>query len=85
MYQIVIIFDFRYSDLNEEDFKLHSVTFSWPSRIKPIIQLSRNRLSHKKDLATTELRERIRLFEQHVSKWYESAPPAALYWVLWVV
>ncbi|KAL5267409.1 hypothetical protein ACHWQZ_G004450 [Mnemiopsis leidyi] len=64
-----VLFLLEYSDLNEEDFKLHSITFGWPARIKPIIQLSRNRLSHKKDLANTELRERIKLFEQHVTKW----------------
>ena len=61
---------YRCSELHDDDYKLHSMTFSWPARIKPIVQHSKNRLNNKRDLANNELKERIKLFENHVSSWY---------------
>ena len=63
------MFLLEYSQLCEEDYKLHSMTFSWPGRIKPIIKLSKNRLTHKKDLAGNELKEKIKVFEQNINSW----------------
>jgi dynein heavy chain len=48
-----------YSFMNEEDIKLNGVTFTWPSRIMPIFDLSKKRLTQKKVKAQEDLKAKI--------------------------
>jgi dynein heavy chain len=48
-----------YSFMNEEDIKLNGVTFTWPSRILPIFDLSKKRLTQKKVKAQEDLKAKI--------------------------
>ena len=48
-----------YSFMSEEDIKLNGVTFTWPSRILPIFDLSKKRLTQKKVKAQEDLKAKI--------------------------
>jgi dynein heavy chain len=48
-----------YSFMSEEDVKLNGVTFTWPSRILPIFDLSKKRLTQKKVKAQEDLKAKI--------------------------
>ncbi|KAI9206289.1 dynein heavy chain and region D6 of dynein motor-domain-containing protein [Polychytrium aggregatum] len=49
----------NYAFLSEEDIKLNGVTFTWPSRIMPIFDLSKKRLMQKKTKAQEDLKVKI--------------------------
>lgn len=46
----------NYSFMSEEDIKLNGVTFTWPSRIMPIFDLSKKRMLQKKAKAQEDLK-----------------------------
>jgi dynein heavy chain, axonemal len=49
----------QYAFLSEEDIKLNGVTFTWPSRILPIFELSKKRMVQKKAKAQDDLKVKI--------------------------
>ncbi|KAJ3092439.1 Dynein heavy chain 3, axonemal [Quaeritorhiza haematococci] len=49
----------NYAFMSEEDIKLNGVTFTWPSRILPIFELSKKRTQQKKAKAQEDLKLKI--------------------------
>ena len=49
----------QYAFLSEEDIKLNGVTFTWPTRILPIFDLSKKRMLQKKSKAQDDLKIKI--------------------------
>ncbi|KAJ1562895.1 Dynein heavy chain 7, axonemal, partial [Nowakowskiella sp. JEL0078] len=49
----------NYAFLSEEDVKLNGVTFTWPSRILPIFELSKKRMMQKKAKVQEDLKAKI--------------------------
>ena len=49
----------NYSFVSEDDIKLNGVTFTWPSRIIPIFDLSKKRMVQKKTKAQEDLKLKI--------------------------
>ncbi|KAH6601980.1 hypothetical protein BASA61_001578 [Batrachochytrium salamandrivorans] len=48
-----------YTFMSEDDIKLNGVTFTWPSRIMPIFELSKKRMVQKKTKAQEDLKLKI--------------------------
>jgi dynein heavy chain len=48
----------NYAFLSEDEIKLNGVTFTWPQRILPILDLSRKRMAQRKIKAQEELKEK---------------------------
>ncbi|KAJ1517722.1 Dynein heavy chain 7, axonemal [Coelomomyces lativittatus] len=51
----------NFTFLSEDEIKLNGVTFTWPSRILPILDLSKKRMAQRKVKAQEELKEKISL------------------------
>ncbi len=47
-----------YTSLPEEDIKLNSQTFNWPSRMEPIFEVSQQRLASRREKAENQLNQR---------------------------
>eukprot|EP00795_Rhopilema_esculentum_P009610 gene9610-17369_t len=62
-----LIFLLDYATLPYEDIKLNSTVFHWSDHIQKIFELSRNRIDHRKDLAMTELRKKLKNFDEKLN------------------
>jgi dynein heavy chain len=49
----------NYTFLSDEDIRLNSMTFTWPQRILPIIDVSRKRITQKTDRLRDDLKNRV--------------------------
>ncbi|OAJ37962.1 hypothetical protein BDEG_21931 [Batrachochytrium dendrobatidis JEL423] len=60
-----------YAFMSEEDIKLNGVTFTWPTRILPIFELSKKRMLQKKTKAQEDLKLKIEAtnnFPEYIKK-----------------
>lgn len=62
-----------YAFLTEEDIKLNGVTFTWPSRIMPIFDLSKKRMTQKKTKVQEDLKVKIENTNADLEECYEQA------------
>ncbi|KAI8904079.1 dynein heavy chain and region D6 of dynein motor-domain-containing protein [Gorgonomyces haynaldii] len=62
-----------YAFMSEEDIKLNGVTFTWPSRIMPIFDLSKKRMSQKKTKAQEDLKLKIEETNAALDECYDQA------------
>jgi dynein heavy chain len=60
-----------YAFLTEEDIKLNGVTFTWPSRILPIFDLSKKRMTLKKTKVQEDLKVKIETTNTELEECYE--------------
>nr|KAJ3422605.1 Dynein heavy chain 3, axonemal [Polyrhizophydium stewartii] len=62
-----------YAFMSEEDIKLNGVTFTWPTRILPIFELSKKRMLQKKTKAQEDLKLKIEATNADLDECYDSA------------
>eukprot|EP00842_Homolaphlyctis_polyrhiza_P004869 jgi/Hompol1/5383/HPOL_004407-RA len=62
-----------YAFMSEEDIKLNGVTFTWPTRILPIFELSKKRMMQKKTKAQEDLKLKIEATNADLEECFESA------------
>ncbi len=53
-----LMFLLDYATLPEEDIKLNSHTFNWPSRMEPIFEVSQQRLASRREKSENQLKEK---------------------------
>ena len=63
----------NYTFMSEEDIKLNGVTFTWPTRILPIFDLSKKRMLQKKTKAQEDLKLKIEAANVELDEYYGSA------------
>ncbi|KAI8843135.1 hypothetical protein BC829DRAFT_296941 [Chytridium lagenaria] len=61
----------QYAFLSDEDIKLNGVTFTWPSRILPIFELSKKRMLQKKAKAQEDLKVKITATNEEIDECFE--------------
>ena len=60
-----------YAFMTEEDIRLNGVTFTWPSRIIPIFDLSKKRLAQKKVKAQEDLKMKMETTNAELDELHE--------------
>ncbi|KAI8622787.1 dynein heavy chain and region D6 of dynein motor-domain-containing protein [Chytriomyces sp. MP71] len=63
----------QYAFLSEEDIKLNGVTFTWPTRILPVFELSKKRMIQKKAKAQDDLKAKTQVTNEGIDECYEQA------------
>ncbi|KAJ3206419.1 Dynein heavy chain 7, axonemal [Entophlyctis luteolus] len=63
----------QYAFLSEEDIKLNGVTFTWPTRIIPVFELSKKRMIQKKAKAQEDLKAKTQSTNEIIEECYEQA------------
>lgn len=63
----------NYAFMTEEDIKLNGVTFTWPSRILPIFDLSKKRMLQKKTKVQEDLKLKIESTNTDLDECYDQA------------
>ncbi|KAJ3373477.1 Dynein heavy chain 3, axonemal [Kappamyces sp. JEL0680] len=63
----------NYTFISEEDIKLNGVTFTWPTRILPIFDLSKKRMLQKKTKAQEDLKIKIEATNASLDECFEQA------------
>ncbi|KAJ3238670.1 Dynein heavy chain 3, axonemal [Chytriomyces hyalinus] len=63
----------QYAFLSEEDIKLNGVTFTWPTRIVPVFDLSKKRMIQKKVKAQEDLKAKTQATNESIDECYEQA------------
>jgi dynein heavy chain len=53
----------------EDDLKLNSQTFNWPSRMDPIFEVSQKRLATRREKSENDLKEKIKQFEELLNEY----------------
>ncbi|KAJ3194173.1 Dynein heavy chain 3, axonemal [Irineochytrium annulatum] len=61
----------QYAFMSDEDIKLNGVTFTWPSRIMPIFELSKKRMLQKKAKAQEDLKVKITSTNEEIEDCFE--------------
>jgi dynein heavy chain len=61
----------QYAFLSDEDIKLNGVTFTWPSRILPIFELSKKRMLQKKAKAQDDLKAKIQSTNEEMDECFD--------------
>ncbi|KAJ3222668.1 Dynein heavy chain 3, axonemal [Clydaea vesicula] len=61
----------NYAFMTEEDIKMNGVTFTWPTRILPIFDLSKKRLLQKKTKAQDDLKVKTQTTNDELDECYE--------------
>jgi dynein heavy chain len=72
----------NYAFLSEEDLKLNGITFTWPSRIIPIFDLSKKRMLQKKTKAQEDLKIKIEATSTEVNDILDQATKFQEYGIL---
>ena len=62
-----------YAFISEEDIKLNGITFTWPTRIMPIFELSKKRMMQKKTKAQEDLKIKIETTNAALDECYDQA------------
>ncbi|KAJ3276290.1 Dynein heavy chain 3, axonemal [Terramyces sp. JEL0728] len=62
-----------YAFMSEDDIKLNGVTFTWPTRIMPIFELSKKRMLQKKTKAQEDLKIKIEATNAEVEECFDQA------------
>ena len=73
----------NYSFMSEEDIKLNGVTFTWPSRILPIFDLCKKRLTQKKVKSQEDLKAKIEQTNADIEELYDDVAKFHVSLVLW--
>ncbi|KAJ3308630.1 Dynein heavy chain 3, axonemal [Boothiomyces sp. JEL0838] len=63
----------NYAFMSEDDIKLNGVTFTWPTRIMPIFELSKKRMLQKKTKAQEDLKIKIESTNAEVEECFDQA------------
>ncbi|KAI9331944.1 dynein heavy chain and region D6 of dynein motor-domain-containing protein [Obelidium mucronatum] len=63
----------QYAFLSEEDIKLNGVTFTWPTRILPVFELSKKRMIQKKVKAQDDLKTKTQATSEAIDECFEQA------------
>ncbi|KAJ3098250.1 Dynein heavy chain 3, axonemal [Phlyctochytrium planicorne] len=61
----------QYAFMSDEDIKLNGVTFTWPTRILPIFELSKKRMLQKKAKAQEDLKVKITSTNEEIDECFE--------------
>ena len=61
----------NYATLPDEDIKLNGVTFTWPKRVGPTLDLAKKRLSQRKTKAQEELKAKILATNEKLDECFE--------------
>jgi dynein heavy chain len=64
-----VLFLFNYVEFTEDDLKLNSQTFNWPSRMDPIFEVSQKRLATRREKSENDLKEKIKQFEELLNEY----------------